>query len=181
MGTPSTDFNRVWSLVSEMRDNWGIVGLPTTFNFSADGKQLFFLADPNKAGASIHYVNLSDEGAHSFLPLICHIRHPRRAMSVGRTLTLFLVCLLDSLAQLDWHPLLGSNEQATGSTTEALSKEEALRRERMRASLGLHTFAYNAPYAAAFPLCHPRHFRANSFKSIVALVRFWYRPTQRGL
>lgn len=64
MASPTNDFSRVISLISEMRDNWGIVGLPTTFNFSSDGKRLFFLADPNKTGASIHYVQLTDEGMH---------------------------------------------------------------------------------------------------------------------
>jgi dipeptidyl-peptidase 9 len=90
-----------------MRANWGMSGLPTNFQFSADGKKLYFLADTSGSGAEIHYVTVSDD---------------------------------DSLAQLEWTPLLSSNEKMASSSTEGLSKEEALRRERMRASLGLHTF-----------------------------------------
>lgn len=52
-----------------------------------------------------------------------------------------LLLITDSLAQLEWIPLLGSSDTLASAGSEELSKEEALRRERMRASHGLHTFS----------------------------------------
>lgn len=60
---------------------------------------------------------------------------------------------LDSLAQLEWTPLLSFNEKMASSSTEGLSKEEALRRERMRASLGLHTFTLQPRYVSPSHCC----------------------------
>lgn len=58
------DLRRMGDLVSNMRENWGMLGLPTCFQFSNDGKKLYFLADTSGKGNEIHYVNISDEGAH---------------------------------------------------------------------------------------------------------------------
>ena len=55
--------------------------------------------------------------------------------------------LLDSLSQLEWTPLLSTADSLSSSSNEPLPKEEALRRERMRASLGLHTYSFQPTYA----------------------------------
>jgi L-ascorbate metabolism protein UlaG (beta-lactamase superfamily) len=70
MSSLMNDLQRIQSLVSNMRANWGMSGLPTNLQFSADGKKLYFLADPAGTGAEIHYVNVSDEGVYSNMTLL---------------------------------------------------------------------------------------------------------------
>lgn len=60
---------RLKALVSEMRDNWGISGVPTNFQFSADAKKLYFLADTSGKGSEIHYVNITEDGTFLLSPL----------------------------------------------------------------------------------------------------------------
>lgn len=67
MSALMNDLRRMGDLVSNMRENWGMLGLPTCFQFSNDGKKLYFLADTSGKGNEIHYVNISDEGAHLFI------------------------------------------------------------------------------------------------------------------
>lgn len=63
MASTLSDPERLRSLVAEMRDNWGITGVPNNFQFSADGKKLYFLADTTGKGSEIHYVNINEDGA----------------------------------------------------------------------------------------------------------------------
>lgn len=66
MASILSDPERLKSLVAEMRDNWGITGVPSNFQFSADGKKLYFLADTSSKGDEIHVANLTEDGTLLF-------------------------------------------------------------------------------------------------------------------